>query len=65
MAIISSLNVKLYEREKERENQIKPKNDNMAYLYTYMINVVDYYIQKDRQEFLMFQKIHYNKWEEI
>ena len=37
----------------------------MAYLYTYMINVVDYYIQKDRQEFLMFQKIHYNKWDEI
>ena len=37
----------------------------MTYLYTYMINVIDFHIQKDRQEFLVFQKMNYTKWNEI
>ena len=45
MPIISSLDVKLYEREKERENQLRPKDERiMACLYTYMVNVIDYHV---------------------
>lgn len=37
----------------------------MAYLCNYMVNVIDYRVQNDRPEFIMFQKINYSRWDEI
>ena len=38
----------MYEREKELENMIKQKEEKLlSYLYTYMVQVIEYKIQND------------------
>ena len=51
---------------RKAENMIKHKEEKLlSYLYTYMVQIIEYKIQNDSTEFLMFQKSQYSKWDQI